>query len=227
MLNQTYPNWRIWLVNDGSTDNSYAVAKDYADRDGRILLFSGPNQGVSAAQNHARSRILEVGNDNSIVTYCGVDDWYYPEHFAVYEEEFLKSNIDFLYSDVDWFFPDGGKAWPVGYSEGNPSVAYHDVLDISKLPYENPIFTPTAAHKLKCFSVGEFDSRLNSIEDWDFFCRVAKAGYKMVHLKKILTAVTVRGFKDVPGMAGKRTKEQTELFQQKRRTEDRIQRGSQ
>jgi len=221
MLSQTYTNWRLWCVNDGSTDNSYEIAKGYADKDSRVLLFSGPNQGVSAAQNYARSKILEVGAEDSIVTYCGADDWYFPEHLEIYADEFEKNlDIDFLYSDVNWFFPNGSKAWPIGYSEGRPTVAYHDILDVSRLSYENPIFTPTAAHKLKCFSVGEFDSRLNSIEDWDFFCRVAKAGYKMVHIKKVLTSVTVRGFNDMTGLAGKRTEEQFKLFQQKRRMED-------
>ena len=208
---QTYRNWRAWVVNDGSTDKSADLAYSKSLADPRIKVFSGPNQGVSAAQNFGRARILEEGNENSIVSCCGSDDWYLPDRCKIYAEEFEKHpEMDFLYSDVSCFFPDGGRAQPYG-------VAYHEIFEPLKLPFENPIFAPTAAYKLKCFSVGEFDSRLDSIEDWDFYCRVAKAGFRMVHLKATLTAVTVRDWRFESGMAGKRTKEKWELFQSKRK----------
>ena len=210
-ISQTYPNWRLWLVNDGSTDDSFQIAKEFVD--GRILLFSGINQGASSAMNFARSKVIESSDPESFVMCCGADDWYLPEHLEVYKEEFEKDqSIDFLYSDVDCFFPDGKKAFPYG-------IPYHDVFDSTKLLFGNYIFTPTATYKVRCFSVGEFDSRLNSIEDWDFFCMVAKAGYKMVHLKRVLTNVTVRDSRWDSGLAGKRTDEQMELFRRKRLVE--------
>lgn len=213
MINQTYPNWRVWFVNDGSTDKSLDIAYRKSLVDSKIKIFSGSNQGVSAALNYGRAKVLEEGDDNSIVSCCGSDDWYYPQHFEIYAEEFEKyPEMDFLYSDVDCLFPNGEKATPYG-------IAYHEVFDPSRLQFENPIYAPAAAWKLKCFSVGEFDSRLDSIEDWDFNCRVAKAGYKMIHLKSTLTAVTVRDWRWGSGMAGKRTKEKWELFQRKRMNE--------
>lgn len=224
LVSQTYQNWRIWFINDGSTDKSLDITWTYQEEIqkrswnrgtglGLLNIFTGPNQGVSSALNFGRSKVLEFGDESSLVCYCGADDWYDRRHFEIYTKEFEKNpDIDFLYSDVQCFFPDGNPAYPWG-------IPYHEVLDISKLPFENPIFTPSVAHKLKCFSVGEFDSRLNSIEDWDFFCRVAKGGHKMIHFRGCSTNVTVRDERWKDGLAGKRTNEQWNLFIRKREEE--------
>ena len=216
MVNQTYTNWRVWFINDGSTDSSYEIAKKFADKDRRFVLFSGQNQGVASAMNFARSAILDSYYSspqiNTVaVTCCGSDDWFDPIHFEIYDKEFRKDpTIDLLYSDVSCLFVDGSKAISYG-------IAYHNVFDPTKIASENPIYAPAATWKLKCFSVGEFDIRLNSIEDWDFYARLVFAGYKIVHLPKVLSYVTVRMTGE--GMAGKKTGDQWELFQKKRREE--------
>lgn len=50
-INQTYQNLEIILVDDGSTDNSYQIAKDYTKKDPRIKLIHQKNQGLSGARN--------------------------------------------------------------------------------------------------------------------------------------------------------------------------------
>lgn len=51
ILMQTYGNWEIIAVNDGSTDNCLEILQDYAKRDKRIKVIDQKNQGVSAARN--------------------------------------------------------------------------------------------------------------------------------------------------------------------------------
>lgn len=52
VINQTYANLEIILVNDGSTDkNSFKIAKEYALKDQRIILFDKKNGGLSSARN--------------------------------------------------------------------------------------------------------------------------------------------------------------------------------
>ena len=48
---QTYGNIEILINNDGSTDSSYEICKEYAPKDTRIKLFSQPNAGLSEARN--------------------------------------------------------------------------------------------------------------------------------------------------------------------------------
>jgi len=51
VLNQTYPEYEIILVDDGSTDNSKSICDHYSQLDQRIRVFHTSNSGVSTARN--------------------------------------------------------------------------------------------------------------------------------------------------------------------------------
>lgn len=51
LLNQTYRNLEIILVNDGSTDTSLQICNEYAQKDARITVINKPNGGLSSARN--------------------------------------------------------------------------------------------------------------------------------------------------------------------------------
>ena len=51
LINQTYKNIEIILVNDGSTDNSLEICKKYAEKDLRIKVIDKENGGISSARN--------------------------------------------------------------------------------------------------------------------------------------------------------------------------------
>lgn len=56
VLAQTYPNWEMIVINDGSKDNSQAIVEEYVRKDSRIKLFSQPNAGSAAARNNGIRR---------------------------------------------------------------------------------------------------------------------------------------------------------------------------
>ena len=62
IVNQTYPNLQIILVNDGSTDNSLSVCNNWKAKDNRIILISKENGGASSARNTG----LDVATGNWI-----------------------------------------------------------------------------------------------------------------------------------------------------------------
>ena len=51
VLAQTYPDWEMLIIDDGSSDASAAVARRYADRDKRIIPMRQRNKGSAAARN--------------------------------------------------------------------------------------------------------------------------------------------------------------------------------
>lgn len=51
VINQTYKDLEIICINDGSTDDSLEILKEYADKDNRIIIIDKKNAGVSAARN--------------------------------------------------------------------------------------------------------------------------------------------------------------------------------
>lgn len=51
VLNQTFTDFEVIAVNDGSTDNSLNILNEYGNKDSRIKIFSNSNSGVSTARN--------------------------------------------------------------------------------------------------------------------------------------------------------------------------------
>ena len=52
VIAQTYTNWEMIIINDGSKDNSENIVLTYCDIDPRIKLFNQPNAGSAAARNN-------------------------------------------------------------------------------------------------------------------------------------------------------------------------------
>ena len=72
ILAQTFVNFELLLINDGSKDNSGKICDEYAAQDNRIIVFHTENNGVSSARN--------IGLDNAKgewICFCDSDDWFY------------------------------------------------------------------------------------------------------------------------------------------------------
>ncbi|OBX21896.1 glycosyltransferase involved in cell wall biosynthesis [Gelidibacter algens] len=76
LINQTYKNLEIILVNDGSTDSSGAICDTYALKDNRIQVYHISNGGSSIARNYA----LQKSNGHYI-GFVDSDDWVKPGMF--------------------------------------------------------------------------------------------------------------------------------------------------
>ena len=77
LVNQTYINLEIIIVNDGSQDNSLAIAESFALKDKRIRIISQKNAGLSAARNTALQHIT-----GDYVAFLDSDDWLEQDAYA-------------------------------------------------------------------------------------------------------------------------------------------------
>ena len=86
VVNQTYKNLEIILVDDGSTDDSYEICKQWAEKDHRILLIHKENGGPSSARNLA----LDVATGDYIA-FVDSDDWIEPDMYEAQVTRCLAS----------------------------------------------------------------------------------------------------------------------------------------
>lgn len=84
VLSQTYANWELIIVNDGSTDASLAVAEKIVDP--RIILINQQNRGVSAARNTA----LKIMR-GEFFCFLDADDTLPPESISCRVQHFLAN----------------------------------------------------------------------------------------------------------------------------------------
>lgn len=89
IVNQTYKNLEIILVDDGSTDSSLSVCKEYAEKDSRVIVHHKDNSGVSATRN-AGIRLAH----GDYFSFIDSDDYLEPDAYEYMIELIQKHNVD-------------------------------------------------------------------------------------------------------------------------------------
>ena len=90
VLNQTFTDFEVLCVDDGSTDKTFDIIKKYSEKDGRIIPLKNPEKGVSSARN--------FGIDNSKGEYIGFvdsDDFIQPQMYEFLYRALTENNCDF------------------------------------------------------------------------------------------------------------------------------------
>ncbi len=91
IVNQTFENIEIILVNDGSPDNSLQICQAYALKDSRIVVIDQDNSGVSVARN----RGIEVARGDYIL-FVDPDDWLDLAAIEKLYQKAVRLNLDVL-----------------------------------------------------------------------------------------------------------------------------------
>lgn len=121
ILAQTYRDFELLLIDDGSTDSSGAICDEYAEKDSRVRIVHKPNGGVSSARN--------LGLDKARgewIAFCDADDYVSPHYLKNLYEAADTENVDlvFNYAVVDC----NGKAEKESYPEKDLTLNEISVL---------------------------------------------------------------------------------------------------
>ncbi len=112
VLAQTQKEIEVILVDDGSTDGSLQIERDYEKRDPRVKVITQPN----LRQGTARNRGLAIAR-GKYVYFMDSDDLIVPEHFETCYEACEKDNLDFVTFDSYGFFEDPNVERPDLFNE--------------------------------------------------------------------------------------------------------------
>ena len=195
ILAQTYPNWELILCDDGSSDDTYAVAEGYRQQypEKIILLKNERNMGL----NHTLNHCLQHATGEYIARMDG-DDISLPERFEK-ELNFLQTHPEYaivscpmIYFDENGDFRTGGCAC----REPQPAMLVRGTVHCHA-----PCMVRAEAFR----SVGGYsvDKKLLRVEDWHLWMKLYAAGYRGYNLNEPLykmrddrAAANRRKFKD-------------------------------
>lgn len=93
ILAQTFSDFELILVNDGSRDSSGAICDEYEDRDERVVVIHQENSGVSVARNHG----MEVAK-GKYISFVDSDDWVEVDYLDSFAKELENNPNGELYS---------------------------------------------------------------------------------------------------------------------------------
>ena len=181
ILAQTFKDFVLIAVDDGSTDNSCDIVRDYMKQDGRIELLQIEHQGVVAAMNHALNNCTAP-----ICARMDADDIMAPARLAM-QFDYLQANphIDLVGSCVR-LFPE--EVIQEGFNEyirwQNSCITPQQIANniYVELPIANPsiCFRRDVVLKVGGYRDGDFP------EDYELLLRLHQHGYQMAKLPEIL-----------------------------------------
>jgi len=180
VLDQTYPNIEIVIVDDGSTDNTDQVVAEYGDA---VVCIKQNNQGLSAARN---TGIRAATGD--YIALLDADDTWLPS-YLVTVAACLDSDPDLGAVHSGFYFVDehGDRLPQLGMDTVPDDQMYDRLLD-------GEFFIPSSVlTRRACFSsVGLFDEQLRASEDWDMWLRVAH-DYRFAGISEPLVNYRIHG----------------------------------
>jgi glycosyltransferase involved in cell wall biosynthesis len=188
VLNQNYSKWELIIINDGSTDGSAQLANELTCNDSRIRVIHQPNLGLSSARN---TGLTAAKGD--FIGFLDSDDTYLAGAFHAVFSQISRSDADLIIGGYSYF---KGKNFFHTHQFSSAELSPELLLRTNQ--------APPVAHFLKYSvskSIGEFDLTLKSCEDWEYWIRVAKMGFKIITIPEVIA-----GYRYVPNSMSRNAK---------------------
>lgn len=164
VLNQSYPQIEIIVVDDGSTDDSVNLVEKYGLS---VKLIRIENSGVSAARNYGM-RIAK----GDFLCFLDSDDTWESDKISLQLSKFVESDLGVVYSSINLCDVKlNHKGVVKAVHKGNIESLYYrfPTSAIVLLACSTAMIRSSLIHR-----TGEFDTRLNTSADWDFFRRLSR-----------------------------------------------------
>jgi glycosyltransferase involved in cell wall biosynthesis len=178
VMTQTFTDWRIVLVDDGSTDHTAAIVAQFKQRMGAKLMYiKQENRGMSAARNRAIQ-----DSSAEFLALLDADDVWFPDRLAESLRRFERPEVGLVYGFVSRIDFNGNLVTTHDemkrHAEGRiASSIYMRTIDLP---------CPTVTFRRKCIDlVGGFDESMRATEDRDLWLRITQH-YEVARVPKVI-----------------------------------------
>ena len=177
ILNQTFTDFELIIINDGSADGSGAILRELAARDARIVLVERPNGGLVSALNEG----LEMARAD-LSARMDADDVAMPERFALQHARMIEEpELAVLGSFFHIMDRDGAIIRLYDDLPLTPAAAMRFVKH--RCPVHHPTVTMRRDAVLKA---GGYRKAFSHAEDYDLWLRMSDLGYAIANLPQPL-----------------------------------------
>ncbi|WP_205677298.1 glycosyltransferase [Aquibacillus halophilus] len=172
VLNQTYRNIEVIVIDDCSKDNTQAIISELDDK--RILYFKNKeNLGACASRNYG----IEMSQGEYIAFQDSDDEWL-PEKLELQINYLKEENCDVVFCSMTRSFSENQELYPP-YKPDNDKSYYKQLL------LENCISTQTVLGKRNVFKTMKFDTGMPRFQDWELMLRLSRH-YNLRFLDRVL-----------------------------------------
>jgi glycosyltransferase involved in cell wall biosynthesis len=180
VLAQTFRDFELLIVDDGSTDSSAAIIRSFMDRDPRVRVLTQENRGVAAAGNRG---LREARTE--WVARLDADDIFLPEKLER-QAGFLRRNPDAkIVGSLACFINHAGRPLGLVGTEGpfTPDEFYRLVRESRPIYFVN---SSTLMHRETVLALGGYREPFAPAEDLDLWIRMAGQGHLMLKVPEPL-----------------------------------------
>src|SRR5687768_3043043 len=169
VLAQTWRDFELLVVNDGSTDRTPTLLERFAAADERVRVLNKVNGGISSARNLA----LRIATGDLIALLDGDDTW---------DPEFLEAQVAILEAHPDIDVVTANARNVGGHQDGEPARPGPDTRPhpdlLGMIADEEAVFIMSVFRRRVFEQIGGFDESLRTNEDYDYWLRAAVAGFR-------------------------------------------------
>lgn len=172
-LKQTYEDWELLIIDDGSTDKSADIAREYEEKDSRIHYYRNAHN-MKLPRTLNRGFSLATGD---YLTWTSDDNYYYDRAFEKMLKALEDDDSEFVFASCSIINEKGEKISVISA----PADYRHAIWDYD---FVGACFMYTR----KVYeTIGDYDPDLFLCEDYDYWLRIF-ASFKVTYLDEILYA---------------------------------------
>lgn len=181
VMAQTYANWELIIIDDGSTDKTRKIVEAFCEKDDRIQYIFQAN----GKQGKARNTGITNAKGNYIA-FLDADDIWLPDKLEKQVNLLIKSGSDLVFSDISIIDENGNVTKTsngVSDEQFNGEKGIRSFLKSNKIPIVTVLARKEAIKKAGCF---DESNQIQYGEDYFLWLRMLLKGFTFISTSKIL-----------------------------------------